>query len=178
MSDSDLDEVLTETVLVESNMRSGSIGGCARPELAASVIPGVRVGVLVGLKDEGRTALVVFPGQSGSSAVPARAALDLHGTHICREVVLMFEDGDPCRPIVLGCLPRCEAVPHAQGPGQVEVDSDGERLVVSAKEQLVLQCGKATITLTKAGKVLIQGTYVSSRSSGVNRIKGGAVQLN
>jgi hypothetical protein len=26
--------------------------------------------------------------------------------------------------------------------------------------------------------VLIQGTYVSSRSSGVNRIKGGSVQLN
>jgi hypothetical protein len=60
----------------------------------------------------------------------------------------------------------------------VEVDTDGERLLVTAKEQLVLRCGKATITLTKAGKVLIQGTYVSSRSSGVNRIKGGSVQLN
>jgi hypothetical protein len=26
--------------------------------------------------------------------------------------------------------------------------------------------------------VLIEGTYVSSRSSGVNRVKGGSVQLN
>jgi len=26
--------------------------------------------------------------------------------------------------------------------------------------------------------VLIQGTYVSSRSSGVNRVKGGSIQLN
>jgi hypothetical protein len=42
----------------------------------------------------------------------------------------------------------------------------------------VLRCGKASITLTKAGKVLVQGTYVSHRSSGVIRIKGGAVQLN
>jgi hypothetical protein len=50
--------------------------------------------------------------------------------------------------------------------------------MVSAKEQLVLRCGKASITLTKEGKVLIQGAYVSSRSSGVNRIKGGSVQLN
>lgn len=51
-------------------------------------------------------------------------------------------------------------------------------MIVSAKEQLVLRCGKASITLTKAGKVLIKGSYVLSRSSGVNRIKGGSVQLN
>ena len=37
---------------------------------------------------------------------------------------------------------------------------------------------EASITLTRAGKVLIQGSYVSSRSTGVNRIKGGSVQLN
>ena len=43
---------------------------------------------------------------------------------------------------------------------------------------MVLRCGKASITLTKAGKVLIEGSYVLSRSTGVNRIKGGSVQLN
>jgi len=63
-------------------------------------------------------------------------------------------------------------------PGLVEVDADGQRLFVTAKQQLVLRCGAASITLTKAGKVLIQGSYVSSRSSGVNRIKGGSIQLN
>ena len=61
---------------------------------------------------------------------------------------------------------------------QGTVEADGERLIVSAKEQLVLRCGRSSITLTKAGKVLIQGTYVSNRSSGVVRIKGGSVQLN
>ena len=55
---------------------------------------------------------------------------------------------------------------------------DGERLVVAAKEQLVLRCGKAKITLTQAGKVLIEGTYVSTRATGVNRVKGGVVQIN
>jgi len=65
-----------------------------------------------------------------------------------------------------------------QRPGSVEMDVDGERLVVTAQEQLVLRCGQASITLTKEGKVLIQGTYVSNRSSGVMRIKGGSVQLN
>ena len=34
------------------------------------------------------------------------------------------------------------------------------------------------ITLTRAGKVLITGGYVSSRSKGVNRVKGASVQIN
>ena len=42
----------------------------------------------------------------------------------------------------------------------------------------MLRCGKASITLTREGKVLIKGAYLSSRSSGVNRIKGGSVQIN
>jgi len=141
-------------------------------------IAGVRIGTLLGMTDEGRTPLVMFPGQSGCAAVRARAVLALHGDHVGRDVVLMFEDGDPGQPIILGCLPAREGWPLAERPGQVEVAADGERLIVSAQEQLVLRCGKASITLTKAGKVLIEGAYVSSRSSGVNRIKGGSVQLN
>jgi Phage tail baseplate hub (GPD) len=56
--------------------------------------------------------------------------------------------------------------------------TDGQRMIVSAREKLVLRCGKASITLTKAGKMLIEGSYLLSRSTGVNRIKGGSVQLN
>jgi hypothetical protein len=141
-------------------------------------ISGVRVGTLVGLTDDGCTPLVIYPGQVGCAAVTARATLDLHGAHVGRSVVLMFEDGDPRLPIIIGCLAQQEGAAMEARSAQVEVDTDGERLLVTAKDQLVLRCGKATITLTKAGKVLIQGTYVSSRSSGVNRIKGGSVQLN
>ena len=53
-----------------------------------------------------------------------------------------------------------------------------ERLELTAEREIVLRCGKASITLTRAGKVLIRGDYISSRSSGVNKIKGGSVQLN
>src|SRR5262245_24848229 len=151
---------------------AGAPEPCALPSA-----PSVLVGELVAMTDEGRTALVVYPGQSGSAAVAARSVVDLHGCHIRRKVVLMFERGDPTKPIVMGVLPEGDGWPLAERPGQVEVDTDGERLIVSAKEQLVLRCGKASITLTKAGKVLIQGAYISSRSSGVNRIKGGSVQL-
>lgn len=141
-------------------------------------IQGVVTGELIGFKDQGRTPLVTYPNQPGTAAIAAGAILDLHGPHIGRKVVLMFENGDPTRPIVMGWLRNAEAWPLAEKPGQVEVDADGERLLVNAKQQLVLKCGKASITLTKAGKILIQGTYVSNRSSGVMRIKGGSVQLN
>lgn len=140
---------------------------------------GTIIGELIAMTDEGRTPLVCYPGQPGTAALRARTTVNVHGKHIGKQVVLMFEAKDLTKPIIMGVLKETEAGwPLEQQPGQVEVDVDGERMTVSAKEQLVLQCGKASITLTKAGKVLIKGSYVSSRSSGVNRIKGGSVQLN
>jgi hypothetical protein len=145
---------------------------------AATLRSGAVTGTLIGFIDEGRTPLVLLPGQSGSAAVPVASVVDIHGTHIGRQVVLVFDNGDPRRPIIMGLLRTPHAWPLPDQPGQVEVDADGERLIVTAKEQLVLRCGKASITLTKAGKVLIQGAYVSNRSSGVMRIKAGSVQIN
>lgn len=139
---------------------------------------GVVIGELVGMKNEGRMPLVTYHGQQGSAALVARSVVDLYGPHIGSKVVLMFESGDFSKPIVMGVLREGEGWPLAEQPGQVEVDVDGQRLIVSAKEQLVFKCGKASITLTKAGKVLIQGSYVLTRSTGVNRVKGGSVQLN
>jgi hypothetical protein len=141
-------------------------------------IEGVRVGRLVAFRDDGTVPLVTYEGQPHSAALPARATLDLHGAHVGREVVLMFEGGDPYRPLVMGCIHDAHGRALPEQPGTVDLDVDGRRLVVSAKEQLVLRCGKASITLTRAGKVLLQGVYVSNRSSGVLRLKGGSVQIN
>lgn len=141
-------------------------------------LPGVAIGVLIGFRDDGATPLVLVPGQANGIAVPARATLDVHGAHIGRKVLLLFENGDASLPIITGLLQQPAAWPLHEKPAQVEVQADGERLLLSAKQQLVFRCGKASITLTRDGKVLIQGSYISSRSSGVNRIKGGSVQLN
>jgi hypothetical protein len=138
----------------------------------------VQIGELVAMTDEGRTPLVLYPGQPGSAALAARTTVDLYGAHIGKRVVLIFEGSDPKRPIVMGVLREADGWPLEQKPNQVEVDADGERMIVSAQEQLVFRCGKASITLTKAGKVLIQGSYVLSRSSGPHRIKGGSVLIN
>lgn len=161
------DPIAEEAASAADLMRLSSVGG-----------PHIVVGRLIGMMNEGRTALVLFSGQDGTAGVPARSVVDLHASHIGSEVVLAFEAGDTGRPIIMGVLRNGDGWPAGDRPGQVEADVDGERLIVSAKEQLVLRCGKASITLTKAGKVVIQGTYMLSRSSGVNLIKGGAVQIN
>jgi hypothetical protein len=139
---------------------------------------GVVVGELLAIADQGRTPLVTFAGTPEGKAVAARSIVDVHAAHIGRRLVLIFEGGDAQKPIVLGILREADGWPLEEKPGQVDVDVDGERLVVTAREQLVLRCGLASITLTKAGKVLIEGSYVSSWSLGVNRLKGGAVQIN
>ena len=172
------DHPLTDHDLAEADPLVPLILGRAATNTGSSAFSGIVVGELVGLTGTGSSPLVVYPNQAGSAAVAARSVLDLHGAHIGARVVLMFEGADPAKPIVMGVLRDIESSALEQRPGHVEVDIDGERMVVSAKQQLVLRCGKASITLTKAGKVLIEGAYVSTRSSGVNRIKGASVQLN
>lgn len=67
-------------------------------------------------------------------------------------------------------------VPHNLSTETVRVD--GKRVLIEGQEEVVLMCGDASITLTKAGKIVIRGKYLLSRSSGVNRILGGSVQVN
>jgi len=129
-------------------------------------LEGVQVGRLAKL--EGGVPWVDLP---GSASRRARAATDLRASDVGSDVVTAFEEGDPALPIILGVV----RVPAREG---VDAKVDGESIVVTGRRDVVLRCGKASITLTHAGKVLIQGTYVSTHSKGVNRIKGGSVQIN
>jgi hypothetical protein len=138
-------------------------------------------GELVGLLEDGCTALVVRVDEGGATkVVRARSLVELTRTDLGRRAALMFEDGDPLTPILIGVL-RDGSAPPLTDPAarqHVELSADGVALTVSAREKLVLRCGAASITLTKAGKVLIQGAYVVSHATGVNRVRGGSVQIN
>ncbi len=59
-----------------------------------------------------------------------------------------------------------------------EATIDGSRLCIGAKDEVVIQCGKASITLRRNGRLIIRGTHVETNSSGTNRIKGGLVRVN
>jgi hypothetical protein len=163
-------------------------GGVLTSEIQTTSQPsrldGVVIGTLCGLTDMGKP-LVDFPANPAGEYLPARSAVTFGKGEIGREVALLFEGGDPRRPIIMGLIQYPERVQptsserirsEAQNPLDAEVDR--EQLVLTAKKEIVLRCGKASITLTRAGKVLIRGAYLLSRSSGVNRIKGGSVQIN
>ncbi|AAY92275.1 hypothetical protein D3X12_20145 [Pseudomonas protegens] len=136
-------------------------------------IDGVVVGVLLDLP-QASAPWVAYPGCPEQQSIAARSTTLLSPEDIGSQVALMFEDGDPSRPLVIGRL-----LSQAMAPEPVaSVQLDDQRLELRAEREIVLRCGKASITLTRAGKVIIQGAYLSSRSSGVNRIKGGSVQIN
>ena len=78
-------------------------------------------------------------------AVAAQAVVDLAGSHIGKQVVLMFEAGNFSKPIIMGVLRGAHGWPLDHKPGQVEVEGDGERLTVTAPNKLVLRCGKALV---------------------------------
>jgi hypothetical protein len=137
----------------------------------------ILVGTLLGISQQGGLPLLSYPGQPSAAAVLGRTVVDLHAGHIDSQVLLAFEDLERKNPIVIGVL-RSAGWPLEQRPDQVLVDADGERLIITAHRQLVLRCGKASITLSEDGEVKIKGTHLSSHSSGVNRIKGGSVELN
>jgi hypothetical protein len=139
-------------------------------------ITGVVIGLLVGVNKTGEP-LVAFADNLEEIAMSARCTTVISAEDTGREVALMFEDGDLKRPLIIGLI---------QHPGRQEADKnvpmsatiDDEDLILSAKRSITLKCGKSSITLTKAGKLLIRGSYILSRSSGANRIKGGSVQIN
>jgi hypothetical protein len=144
--------------------------GAFRPATDRVPLPGTVVGRLVRYDANG--AAVDFPGNPIGRPLIARATVQLDHTSIGSEVVLLFENGDPARPIVIGLLR-----PPAQ-PSKVVAELDGERIALTAEKEISLKCGEASITLTAAGKILIRGTYVLTRSSGANRIKGATVEIN
>jgi len=153
---------------------AGQVAGSAASQAGAGVV----VGELLAAKNEARTPFVRYPGQAGTDPVMARSVVELPDLKTSQQVVLVFEDADAAKPIIIGVLRDRPYAAVGAGSSTFEVEADGERVAIAAREQLVLRCGRSSITLTGAGKILIQGEYVSSRSAGVNRIKGGSVQIN
>ena len=169
-------------VLSESSVSSDS-----------KILPGeIVIGSIAGIDDHGRP-LVHFPESSSSGPVVAISTFGVTSQHVGRQVALLFANGDPESPVIMGIIhsplhdllatyevsaPRdAETLPESVGEAQ-DVVVDGRRIVIEGREEIVLKCGDSSITLTKSGKIIIRGKYLVNRSSGVNRIMGGSVQIN
>ncbi len=143
---------------------------------------------------------VVFNG-SGENSLSAISTVAITQQHIGRQVAILFANGDLSKPVIMGLIhsplldilnnnvefvseteksdePESQENPNGQATDSNAAYIDGSRVVLEGKEEITLKCGEASITLTKAGKILIRGKYLLNRSSGVNRIMGGSVQVN
>jgi len=144
--------------------------------------PGHHIGKVVGFV-EGRWQVQ----WDGSAPCAARTTLTLdlaamqRAAERTREVLLVFADLDPTRPVIVGLLD--EDVPADQTSAPVHPEGfdalvDGKRVLLEARDEIVLRCGEASIVLRRNGRVIIRGARVETRARGVNRIKGGSVQIN
>lgn len=145
-------------------------------------INGIVIGMLSEPGENGRT-MVYYPGIPGGEPLTAISTENLASQNQGAEVALGFVNGNPAMPIILGLIHKSteqeETVANEATEGQsVDVRLDGEKLTLSADKEIVLKCGKSSITLTRAGKIIVKGSYLSNHSTGVNRIKGGSVQIN
>ena len=149
-------------------------------------VEGMRIGQIEAIDDSGRILVGCFSNnQEPVEAQLTSSARDKlkNNSAIGKKVLLAFENNDPRLPIIVDTLYSLldEVTEKDEGLTQGKPKAaviDGQRITFDAREEIVLKCGDASITLTKAGKVLIKGAYVSSRSSGANRIKGGTVTIN
>lgn len=146
-----------------------------------SIKPGeVVIGKIVGIDEKG-VPLVDYFGNPTSQSAPALTTLPLSQEHLGREVALLFAEGDLKKPVIVGLIhPVSDEVllVEEQTNLPLEASLDGQRVIFSAQQEIVLQCGKASITLTRSGKIILRGAYVLSRSSGANKIKGASVEIN
>ncbi len=166
----------------------------------SNIAPGeIIIGTLLGIDQQGQPR-VDFPENSSDHSLKAMTTLALTQAHIGRQVALLFANGDLQNPVIMGMIrsplqemlenfgeSQSEDEIESDGQNEIEQESDlkiddllvdGKKIVFEAKEQIVLKCGESSITLTKAGKILIRGKYLLNRSTGVNRIMGGSVQVN
>ena len=149
-----------------------------------------RVGEIVRISESGE-AWVDFSDNPSGTPIPARSLLatpsspcDDSNALVGSAVLLVFENEDPALPIICGIV-RKRLQPRPTVP-VVTLDKssvrdvlvDGRQLVFSAQQQILLRCGKSSVLLRRDGKIVIRGTNLLSRSSGVNRIKGGSIDLN
>ena len=132
---------------------------------------GAVTGALVGFTPSGEP-VVDVSGENAARRLQARTCVLLRPSDIGHAVVLVFDSADPEHPIVIGLIrsPRREQ--------STEVNVDGETIVLTGRESIVLCCGDASIRLTRDGTVVIRGRHVVTHASGVNRVRGGSVQLN
>ncbi|MGH1345258.1 MAG: DUF6484 domain-containing protein [Nannocystales bacterium] len=94
-----------------------------------------------------------------------------------REAVLLFVVATG-QPVLLGLRQPLPALEAKLPTDDIAAAVDGKRVHLEGQDEVVLRCGKSSITMRRNGRIVIRGVQVESRATGRNRIKGGAVLIN
>lgn len=127
-------------------------------------LQGVHRAEIIAIGPDGR-AKVLIPAMLGEAPLFAQSLVPVTPASIGRLVALTMMDDEP---LILGLIQ----------PLLPEVEKDGETLILEARQEMILRCGAASISMTADGRVTIRGTQLLSRSEGANRVQGATVQLN
>jgi len=146
-----------------------------RAAKASAKAPTVTLARLVGIGPQGEP-WIDLPAHARTGAV-ARTTIPLGASLIGRDVLVSFVDGNPDAPVVTGVV-RLPSDPPNASPVSANATVDGERVLLTGRREVVLRCGKASIALAADGRVVIKGANLLATSSGLHRIRGGAVQIN
>lgn len=128
------------------------------------------IGVFAGFDSDGK--FLVMP-EGATEPSEALSTVGLSENDIGRKLLLFFAKEKDQRPIIMGRLQDRREI--ASNP---MCKIDGEHVLLRGERQIELRCGEASIVLTSAGKVLIKGNFVLTRSRGANKIKGAFVDIN
>ena len=91
-------------------------------------------------------------------------------------VAFVADDGDEDCNYVLGVI-ECLG-PRADERADSRLTDESQTIRVRAAQRLELSCGRASLIMNADGTVVLKGTTVVSRASGVNKIRGAAVRIN
>jgi hypothetical protein len=146
--------------------------------LSADRVVAPAVAQLHGFDVSGRP-LLSMPAVLSGEIVAARTTVSLRRSMIGSDLLVLFEGNDSRLPVIVGVMQATavaeDPMPHRPA---TRIQVDDEQQIIEAEREIVLRCGAASITLTRAGKVIIKGNYILSRSTGYNKIKGAAIDLN
>jgi len=145
----------------------------------ASAMSSIVLGRILSLNESGQ-AQIALPSASAQPLL-ALSLCQIAKEHIGRTCAVQFIDGDPTQPLIIGLIqdsPGFELRRDVALPAVLTISQNGERVQIDAVEELVLQCGEASIVMSAEGLIEIRAPYIDNHALATQRIRGGSVRVN
>jgi hypothetical protein len=126
-------------------------------------------GLLVDIGNDG-IPIVDF---DGNQLGPVAARTTIPSANRGDTVLLIFDQGDPARPIIIGTVRDTFEKTLPQ-----RLKFAAKEILIEGAEEISLRSGDSSLTLRKDGKTVMKGKDVVSRAARTNRIKGATVKIN